>query len=490
MSEFYGRIAAVNFDSSVYDTNDISTIRGASLMLLHAFKGINKDYKKYEIEKVLQWNGSELICRLKADSVEDAENKLNGIIPDGLKPFSTFTHAAVETSGSFSGQMALLRTKCNWQQQQSLSFVMSKKSDQAVRECELNGVLPADVLDPKKGDFAIATLNRRERGRELRQELYNEILPNGSAEHVALEEESDEPIKFSRHLEELASNPPKGKLAFIYLDGNKFGRLRQNAEERGEAELVMFNDDVQKKLRNEALKKVLEYVKKHCLTKDERNKEKDVTKGGKFAFETLLWGGDEALFVVPAWHALEILKKFYQTIQGADKSKFALPDENYTHAAGVIFCHYKLPVLQVRQYAEELCELAKKRLTADKKTTDSIAFLNMNAFDLVKGDVVSFIENYHKPAQPQDFIIDAGQLGQLQKDLTKLAGKLSRSKQHQLATAATQGNEPFNAILEKLKKMDKQDEKILSWIEEQFGQNSQKFLVYADLLDFAGGAAQ
>ncbi len=81
------------------------------------------------------------------------------------------------------------------------------------------------------------------------------------------------------------------------------------------------------------------------------DKERDIER---IRLETLLWGGDEMLFVVPAWKGFELLNYFYEFSQ-----TWTFKTETLTHAGGLVFCRAKTPIRRIRGFAQELAEQAK-----------------------------------------------------------------------------------------------------------------------------------
>jgi arsenate reductase-like glutaredoxin family protein len=82
-------------------------------------------------------------------------------------------------------------------------------------------------------------------------------------------------------------------------------------------------------------------------------------KGQKvIRFETLLWGGDEMLFVMPAWHGFEFIHYFF------DKTaNWETPEgRQLTHAAGIVFCHVKSPIRIIRRIAQSIADTVKNKL--------------------------------------------------------------------------------------------------------------------------------
>ncbi len=77
---------------------------------------------------------------------------------------------------------------------------------------------------------------------------------------------------------------------------------------------------------------------------------KPSTRDAVLRLETLQWGGDESLLVVPAWIGMDLLQHFFH------HTKSWKP---LTHAAGIVFCSAKSPIRQIQALARELAESVK-----------------------------------------------------------------------------------------------------------------------------------
>jgi hypothetical protein len=164
-----------------------------------------------------------------------------------------------------------------------------------------------------------------------------------------------------------------------------------------------------------------------------------------------------------------------------------------THAAGVVFCHYKLPILQIRKYAHDLCELAKKDIPKKvEKIQDSanrFAFLNMSAFDLIKGDVEGFLKTYHASCDLQDFVIQAQDMETFEMYLRNLKTDFPRNKLFDITTALKEGKkEDVKEILKRVYQTVGAEcaEKIKKAAEHLIDNRLQRWFVIADLIDYVG----
>jgi len=429
MPTYYMRIEAVNFDNSVYDTHDISTIRGGSFMLLDEVGSLKG---RFGLEDVGSAASVGLFKFEAANSTvaESIQKQALAALRKTTGEFATYVGAFALTGDpkDFSRVVQELLAKCRWQQYQQPTIILPAVGATA-QACDLDGVRPA-VATTQKGSETLnvsqAVFDRREGredregGKELRRKIYQELL---GVSH----------LKVTEDLDSLATRqdggPLDGKIAFIHIDGNRFGRIRE-AMCKHENDLIDFQNLIQEKLRKPALRAILQKA------------QADLTPKGEIRLETLLWGGDEIEWVVPAWRAWHVLETFFKTTANIRFKNIPL-----THAAGVVFCHHNLPILQVRRYAEKLCDLAKEKVPQKiedlGENASGFAFLNMTSFDQVTRRVKDFLEIYHEPAKAVDFIVPAAELvnpsPNLKTHLSTIKRFFPKNKLHDIILAVKTG---------------------------------------------------
>jgi len=430
MPTYYLRIEAVNLDHSVYDTHDISTIRGGGFMLLDAVNQLAT------LENVKNWKdiGSAAsigLFKFEATNDETAElvrQKVVDTADQKTHEFATFVSAweRADHPENFNTIIQSLTAKCRWQQYQQPSLVLPEMSQHADEECFVDRVRPAAIkafVQTQMQKVSTAVAVRRDEGVDLRNEIYSKIL-------------KAPPPKVTNDLEKLASSRGvgslDGKVAFLHIDGNRFGSIRHELC-KSETDMIDFQSAIQK-AREDALREILNYAQSNKSFQ---------TSDGEIRLETLLWGGDEIEWVVPAWQALKVLSIFFEQTR---ENRFTAKNGKsvrLTNAIGVIFCHHNLPILQIRRYAEELCRMAKDTLPKDTIDLDAnancFAFLNMVSFDQMTRHVSDFLEKYHKPAQAQDFVINAAELAELKPRLQKLKRLMAKNKLHEIIEAMQTG---------------------------------------------------
>lgn len=460
MSKYYFRIEAVNLFNSVYDTNDISTIRGGSFLLHDAFKDIENRIERYRLPLIgfADLGSTASVGMFSFESGLDDKDLEDQVIAPIVKEidekvsaFGTFVWAVrpVQESEDFVVALQLLTAACHWRQYQQLTVVLPAERN-STNYCSLDGVRPAsDTV--KKGEknqpASSAVKTRRKEGRRLRNSIYKELL-GGAAPQIG-----DDPEAWivTNDLEALSRIDDRGqldgKIAFIYLDGNRFSRIR-NELCQSPAIYVAFQKKVQKELREPALRELLSFALQPENGTFRVKTERTGNEQGKIRLETLLWGGDEIEWVVPAWQALNVLEVFYKSCQQEDADQFE--GTTLTHCAGVVFCRHDLPILKIRDYAHQLCNIAKSGITRSireiKRIDNRIAFLNIVSFDYLTGSLDRFYENYYQPATASDFVLQAQEVDLLKSHLPIIGRLLPTSKLHALLSALQEEQRIFERV--------------------------------------------
>ena len=478
MNTYYLRIEAVNLDNSVYDTHDISTIRGGSFMVLNAVHQLEFSNGK----KLVDIGSAASIGLFKFEAEDDsaADTVLKKTLKELQKStgeFATFI-GTVDPKGKtdeFRKTIQILRATARWQQYQQSTLVLPKESGEN-KVCTFDGTRPA-VKKVQKGPeqrwASLAVIKRREKGVKLRNDLYNKLLKMPDT-------------KFTNDLETLAKREGSlsGKIAFIHFDGNRFGSIRDH-QCLSEEMMFKFQDEAEK-LRIEALSRILKRATDRKNMSFRTSAPEEAVR-----LETLMWGGDEIEFVVPAWQALNVVQDFFSQMMDAEPfNKVPL-----TYSAGVVFCHHDLPILQIRRYARQLCEHAKASKVPneiDKLNGDAhncFAFLDMSAFDLVKDDVIRFIKDYHAPAKPDDFILTAKEMDLLKGNLLTIKQHYPKNKIYEIILALKANNiSKAHQVEERALALSnrQQKEKLEMAINQILSGDINRWFLISDLLTYVG----
>lgn len=403
MPKHYFQVEGVNLYASIYDTSQLSVIRGSSVLLKLAVEALDARPNSPIKTVVERLNATSQIPRFelpdaqkipltaistgassgiyKADT--DQPETLAKAIAEYLSEhrylrYFTFTIVYTPCQDDFKSAKERLVAKARLQQARQLSIAPHPEVSQAAEPCALQGILPADkrMDKPPKGftneKIAPACQDRFLFGRRFRTALYeaeiSALLGDEQRQNTAqdklvtstvelrkllnflqkAQDEGDEE-RFAKSFNAIADDEAyqnlEHKIAILYFDGNGFGKIQLELVKTVEDQ-KSFDQQI-KSYRREFLAQVLMDFKA-------------ASKNGVLCLETLLWGGDEMLFVVPASQGMALLQRFYQR---SKHWEIKLGDETrpLTHAGGLVFCHYKTPIARASQLAKDLAEAVKER---------------------------------------------------------------------------------------------------------------------------------
>jgi hypothetical protein len=402
------RVEAVNLGHFVYDTNKIQPTRGGSFLLLDSVQKLDGETILGAKLKKITTGASIGLYRFTAENgvkPEDVADEALKVLNTATGDHATFAVAYVKDTGNFKVDLLKLQTKVRWQQYQQPTLILPKTIPPTKEECSFDGVRPA-VDQFLKKSASKSVKHRADKGRKLRQQIYKNILGTETYAKVINNIKSkdtggkDDRDIVTDDIQELAYHKDMGnlnnKIAFIYLDGNKFTKIRNNLCEKSE-ELTAFSKEVE-----ESRIKFLAAL----LTKAEKDKTFK-TEDEIIRLETLLWGGDELEIIVPAWKGWEVLHDFFDAMKNVNFIKEATGEKApLTHAGGIVFCNCKAPIREIRRMAHELSDMAKEAIKPAFETIESIKtqvshekhdtfhFLALESFDTVGGKIKPFAQNY------------------------------------------------------------------------------------------------
>ena len=383
------RVEGVNLDRFVFDTRDLSTIRGGSLMLLKATPEVEKELG--EISKSFQCLSKGASVGLFLISTEDPVG-IASQLRSQLQckyPHATFVVDLVPANGDFPIELESVLACNRWRQMQasSLAVPASPAPGDAASPpaCDRDGLRPALVSrkGPNRSNgspafLSAATFSRREAGRSAKQDFYHELtklpdLPSFAQDFESIAEE----IK-----------PLEGKLAIFYADGNGFGRIQQLLCSTPEKQALWDHF-----IRTKRKQFLTEFLREELNKKPEwLNSKKGVAR-----FETLLWGGDELMFIMPASLGWRFATIFFEKLGGhkvsaakfpteaedrahpfaGDPSQFASHDV-LTYTAALVFCQHHAPIDRIKRLAKDGLAESAKGLRRDQ---DQLLCVVLESFD-------------------------------------------------------------------------------------------------------------
>lgn len=393
-NHYFLRLEGVNQSNVLDDTAEISVRRSASLMLRQAILNIKELVEKSPINAITISSGASIglfeLIGINADSTKETViNKLNEDYP-----FLTFVVDIEAYQGNFNITHERLIAKNRYQQFQQMTLVAPAPTQETN---ELNCPCEKDYLHPAakkitKGDasykVSASVKTRFTKGKKQRQTFYRNELENNE-EYDFTDDFAD--IARASGMQDYANL--NDKMAVIYLDGNGFGKIQQSCESAEELQAFdKQNQDYRKEFLQALLKHSVIYNIDH-----------------KIFMETLLWGGDEMILVVPAWKGMELMQFFYkQSKDWKFKNPKTQKENKLSYAGGIVFCHHKTLISQVVKSAKELAENIKNsdegRETAyfDYLVLESIDYPTQSITDFWKlryGDAAYKRRTYLKPQQ-------------------------------------------------------------------------------------------
>lgn len=403
------RFEAADFANTDFETQALSPIRGASLSYL---------YSPELVERVLPTGASLLYksasqgawtFRATAAEAEKAEQRvrtaLTGNDFGGAKPTGAHLHLAYVTAlieGDDALALAKAESLCNVRKLQGDGFPLPSLSPDIDAFDAYDRVRPADHRDedrkriPWKGkDASQATADRGDFGRGQRQKFY--------------ERRSERPpaFGFTDDFEAMVKSPPKvggkplpvslhGKVAVFYADGNRLNKLRQAEMAAGMDSFKKFSKDL-REWQQGLLGKILGWLHEGARATPDAFLNKD-----ELRFETLLWGGDELLFVMPSWLGLDFAARFFEWTQGWKTPKGL----DVTFSAGLVFCNHKTPIRLSKTVADEMATLCKKMQpetpTKDNQTKPLLQVEAFESLSLPEGSFSRFRANLYPGGNKAD----------------------------------------------------------------------------------------
>ena len=387
--EHYLLVEGINIYDNVFDTNQLSIVRGGSFLLKQAIADIAEDCAG-RLEP-LSIGASSGFFLVKPDAPGDSEKICADIVKylesNALYSLLTFIVETCEADSPVTAKERLL-TKLRFHQLQASCLVPDCVIGGSSGPSDWSGVRakknPPDCVtygprhNPDKTvEISASEKARWQYGREQKQSYYLEEvvrLAEGDEAnpHQQLIERLDHPgekqqgYHFTRDLHELSECEKypdlSGKIAVFYADGNGFGALqRKLVNKAGDGKAQRQFDTELQRLRQDFLAAMLEealpdgrFPEMKTVTRDDDNNLVPALR-----IETLLWGGDEMLFVMPAWIGFDFVQFFFEQTRN-----WEISGQPLTHSAGLVLCSAKTPIRITRQLAQVIADHIKDKTAA------------------------------------------------------------------------------------------------------------------------------
>ncbi|MDR3636734.1 MAG: hypothetical protein P4L84_23220 [Isosphaeraceae bacterium] len=375
MTQFLLRVEAVNLVNVIDDTDDLSTRRGGGLMILNAATQMLETLRADIRTRLtpVATGASIGLFAFEAVDEKDAENVRAAVESHfqigtleypvdqtawGHLPLKHGTYVVdVEPMGlspAEAEQKAVAKNR--WRQMSAPSLSLDGLwPREAADACEFDFVRPATtVVEAADGakNASESVRARRDYGRNARQKFYEHELETCDFAFVDGLQELSDPRRLDKQGAPFDENdaPPdaRDKLAVFYVDGNRFG-----ATGRG----MWAGDDPVDTFRewSEAIRGHHRDLLRGLLGRAAADA--SWKNGSRLRLETLLWGGDEILWVAPAWKGWELARWFFG--QTHEVTVRAQP-RRLTYGAGLVFCHRNAPINNIITLAHRLGTIAKR----------------------------------------------------------------------------------------------------------------------------------
>lgn len=427
MASYLLRIEGVNLSNFVYDTQDLCTIRGGGLLLLEAVKKIHDrpSIKPFNLSPVTNGASSGIFEFQAVDDNTGAS--IRDKIDHLLRTDQTFKHATfvvdyVPDTGDFVHDRELLMTRNRVRQLQSptLAYPTNTTGPGRTEICPRDLIRPGLNLfrGPKGAEMLSESVDcRRNYGKQQKQGFYAALTGQKFGD-------------FAGDFAALSEAPYKGnlsnKMAVIYVDGNRFGRI-QTTQCRTNEDQKNWDNKIQG-YRKDLLTALLAQMQNDT---DWINPG-DPSKGNSpvFRLETLLWGGDEIIWVVPAWKGWKTLEFFFEHVQ---TNNWRFDDQALEHAAGIVFCHNNAPIDRVVELAKKLAEKAKEK----SRETSLFSYQVLESFDHVGASLDEFMKIRTRSQQQtwlgSGMVLQGKAMKAIREDMLLMREGFPKGKVHDLA---------------------------------------------------------
>lgn len=385
---------------------------------------------------------------------------------DGLACATDFTmlHAVREARPGvpFGDTLKALTAETNTRQYQRLTLPLPGEApprparvDEAV--CAYDRVRPALPGTREKGRPVSGSVHRRRQlGRQQKQHFYERELARlrddapDAARRAALETTLDRlrgPLdgqdwafatSIADFLETATDDPDDplpaglaGKVALLYLDGNNFG-ARRHPDGTTPQRLGNFSRHVAA-WRGDLLCALLGWALHHPDMRVDRPPDEGRGPSRRLRLETLLWGGDELLWLLPAhcaWDAMGVVQEHLARWTGPDGDAKPL-----THCAGLLVAPHKAPVRDLRRLAAALGDAAKDKDAAGRSAErNSVQVLVVDGIDQPDPALAAIrAARCGVSAPPRAFDLDGGRWGEIGRAIGAAKAALPRRQLHRHA---------------------------------------------------------
>lgn len=254
-------------------------------------------------------------------------------------------------------------------------------------------------------------------------------------------------------------------IAIVHIDGNRMGEFVKSQMQSESSQEITYDEAaksarrvsriIQKTFVEGALKKVEDNIEIYCDTVGLKDRKKTN------AFRKIIAAGDDITFICNARIAMECIKGFMDALDKSSVYKF-------NACGGMYVCHTHFPFSRAYNYAEELCDSAKKVSRTNKGNyvdflvgnggiLSELDVIRDREFKDVEGKYISARPYYvTKPEKQEERLYGIAELTDV---LNKLK-KVPRTKLKGLRESFLQGTQLFEQELKRVNSRLVDDDKL------------------------------
>ncbi len=392
------RVEGVNLDHFVFDTRDLSTVRGGSLMLLDAVREVESCLTAGKsLVRTLSRGASAGLFELATHDPAAVAKAVRQHLARAF-PTATFVVDVTAATSSFRDDLETLLGANRLRQMRSSSLAVPPANTAArtPAACALDGLHPAGQNKARAGFAGEHSWRRHKYGRNRKQDFYQRETGLSNLP------------PFAGDFETIAdgSRPLTGKLAVFYADGNRFGALQAKHCDTPARQMAW-----DKSIREKRAAFLRDFLRDEACKLEWRGTQDGDEKGEKcILFETLLWGGDEVMFVMPASLGWRFAAFFFEKMGGLDLAMAGeeLPNLTLTHAASLVFCQHHAPIDRIKRLAkDQMADFAKSA----SRERDSLVVVALESFDHLGSDYSDAMRRRYRGLLPLENMILASRPG-------------------------------------------------------------------------------
>ena len=431
------QIEAVNLDSSVFDTNQISIRRGGTIVIHKTLGAIRErieaqfsgDVSTSGNATTISIGGSYLLLHFSGSDVhfEQAKSIIEAVLSEKDSKRVSFLTAQIaleENDNStdinahqLSQYRNRLTNSIRCQQGKLISLhsanlsVETPAKDSNAQYCDFDQLRPAETLfsmskQHPDGDIETKVVSQYSKDRhhfgsqQKRTYILEALkhLPSNEEENLNQTdtEQNYSDIAFANDFKELSNFPNKqeehihvnNKVALLYFDGNQMHKSQSGLSAN---ELITFDNELDKRKQAFLANLIKEFRLDDTLyeTAQETNNSSAEKAQKILKLELLLWGGDEIMIAVPSWAGFRVLSLFYKAMNGL----MAKEDVDITFASGLLIAPHNAPIKQLSKTVIALAEHSK----TFTRTCNAVTPMLLESIDYPTDEISDFWRRRYQP---------------------------------------------------------------------------------------------